>query len=97
MSTGLGMLFGSFLNASRAAGGAAVGILGLGYLMNTLGGLSDKFTWMQKIEPYYYTQAVQALALHDFTWWYPWVPVIAGLVLGIVGLVIFNKRDLPTV
>jgi ABC-type polysaccharide/polyol phosphate export permease len=64
--------------------------------MNTLGGLSNNLSWMEKIEPFYYTQSVQALALHTMTWWYPWVLVITGLVLGIVGLVIFNKRDLPT-
>jgi hypothetical protein len=51
---------------------------------------------MQKIEPFYYTQAIQALALHTITWWYPWVLVITGLVLGIIGLVVFNRRDLPT-
>ncbi len=97
MATGLGMLFGSFLNASRSAGGAAVGIIGLAYLMNTLGGLSNNLSWMQKIQPFYYTQAVQALALHTITWWYPWVLVTIGLVLGIIGLVVFNRRDLPTV
>jgi ABC-2 type transport system permease protein len=97
MATGLGMLFGSFLNSSRAAGGAAIGIIGLFYLMNTLGGLSDKLSWMQKIQPFYYTQAVQALALHSITWWYPWIPVIIGLVTGIIGLVVFNRRDLPTI
>jgi len=96
MLTGLGMLFGSFINASRAAGGAAIGIIGLAYLMNILGGLSDKLTWMKEIEPFYYTPAAQALALHTVTWWYPWVPVIIGLVLGIIGLVVFNRRDLPT-
>ena len=96
MTTGLGMLFGSFINASRAAGGAAIGIIGLAYLMNTLGGLSNNLAWMQKIEPFYYTQAIQALALHTITWWYPWVLVIIGLVLGIIGLVVFNRRDLPT-
>ena len=96
MATGVGMLFGSFNNASRAAGGAAVGIIGLFYLMNTLGGLSDKLSWMQKIQPFYYAQAAQALALHTITWWYPWVLVIIGLVLGIIGLVVFNRRDLPT-
>ena len=96
MATGVGMLFGSFINASRAAGGAAVGIIGLAYLMNTLGGLSDKLSWMQKIEPFYYAQAAEAIALHTITWWYPWVLVIAGLVLGIIGLIVFNRRDLPT-
>jgi putative exporter of polyketide antibiotics len=64
--------------------------------MNTLAGLSDKLTLMQKFEPFYYTQAVPALALHTITWWYPWVLVITGLVLGIIGLVVFNRRDLPT-
>lgn len=96
MATGLGMLFGSFMNASRSAGGAAVGIIGLAYLMNTTGNLADKLNWMLKIEPFYYTQGVQALAEHNINGWYPWVLVIAGLVCGIVGLVIFQKRDLPT-
>jgi beta-exotoxin I transport system permease protein len=96
MATGIGMLFGSFMNASRAAGGAAVGIIGLAYLMNTMGNLSSNLSWMLKIEPFYYTQGVQALAEHNITGWYPWVLVIAGLVCGIVGLVVFQKRDLPT-
>ena len=64
--------------------------------MNTLGSLSDKLSWMLKIEPIYYTQGLQALAEHSITNWYPWVLVVAGLVCGIVGLVIFNRRDLPT-
>ena len=96
MASGIGMLFGSFINASRAAGGAALGIIALAYLMNTLGTLSDKLTWMLKIEPLYYTQGIQALAEHTVTAWYPLVLVTAGLVCGIAGLVIFNRRDLPT-
>ena len=97
MASGIGVLFGSFMNASRAAGGAAIGILALFYLMNTLGGLSNNLSWMLKIEPLYYTQSILALATHNITGWYPLVLVIAGLVCGIAGLVIFNKRDLPTV
>lgn len=96
MASGIGVLFGSFMNASRAAGGAAIGILALFYLMNTLGGLSNSLSWMQKIEPLYYAQSIQALATHDITGWYPIVLVVVGLVCGIVGLVIFNQRDLPT-
>jgi ABC-2 type transport system permease protein len=96
LASGIGMLFGSFLNSSRAAGGAAFGIIGLAYLMNTLGTLSDKLTWMLKIEPLYYTQGIQALAEHSITSWYPAVLVVAGLICGITGLVIFNRRDLPT-
>ncbi|GAC1433618.1 MAG: hypothetical protein NVS4B1_33140 [Ktedonobacteraceae bacterium] len=96
-AAGMGMLFGSFLNASRTAGFTAVGIIFLAYSMNILGALSDKFNWLLKIEPFYYTPAIQALLQHDFTRWYPWVLIAAGLVCGIVGLFIFNRRDLPVV
>jgi ABC-2 type transport system permease protein len=96
MATGLGMLLGSFMNASRTAGGAVVGILFLFYMINTIGGISNNLQWMLKIEPFYYTQGIQALVSHDITGWYPWVLVASGLVLGIIGLVIFNRRDLPT-
>src|SRR5436305_3245476 len=96
MASGIGVLFGSFMNASRAAGGAAIGILALFYLMNTLGGLSNNLSWMVKIEPLYYSQSLLALATHNITGWYPAVLVVVGLVCGIVGLVIFNRRDLPT-
>lgn len=96
MASGIGALFGSFMNGSRAAGGAAIGILALFYLMNTLGGLSNTLSWMQKIEPLYYTQSIQALAEHSITGWYPLVPTILGLICGIAGLLIFNRRDLPT-
>ncbi|HET9999948.1 MAG TPA: ABC transporter permease subunit, partial [Ktedonobacteraceae bacterium] len=95
MASGIGALFGSFMNGSRAAGGAAIGTLALFYLMNTLGGLSDTLSWMQKIQPLYYTQSIQALANHIITWWYPLVLVAVGLVCGIAGLLIFNRRDLP--
>ncbi len=96
-AAGLGMLFGSFMNASRAAGGAAVGIIALGYLINTFGQLTDSINWLLKIGPFYYAPAIDTLVNHQLTWWYPWLLVGAGLVLGIVGLVVFNKRDLPSV
>ncbi len=96
MATGLGLLFGSFIDASRTAGGTVVGILFLFYMMNTFGGITDKLQWMLKIEPFYYAPGIQTLVAHQITWWYPWVLVVGGLVLGLIGLVIFNKRDLPT-
>lgn len=96
-SAGLGMLSGSFINASRAAGGTAVGIIVLGYLINTFGGLSDQLQWMLKISPFYYAPAIDPLINHHLTWWYPWVLVIAGLLCGLAGLLIFQKRDLPVV
>jgi ABC-2 family transporter protein len=96
-AAGLGMFLGSFMNASRAAGGAAVGIIAVAYLINTFGSLSDQFNWLIKISPFYYAPATNLLVNHQLTWWYPWVLVGVGLVLGIAGLVVFNKRDLPTV
>jgi ABC-2 type transport system permease protein len=96
-AAGLGILLGSFINASRAAGGAAVGIIALGYLINTFGQLTDKFSWLLKIGPIYYAPAIETLVNHHLTWWYPWVLVIAGLVFGIAGLVVFIKRDFPAV
>lgn len=94
-AAGLGMLLGSFINASRGAGGAAVGIIALGYLMNTFGSLSDQFNWLLKISPFYYAPAIDPLVFHNLTWWHPWVLVSAGLVCGIAGLIVFNRRDLP--
>jgi ABC-2 type transport system permease protein len=94
-AAGLGMLFGSFINASRAAGGAAVGLIALGYLMSTFGAMSDQLQWLLKLSPFYYAPAIDPLVFHRLTWWYPWVLVIAGLVCGIAGLVVFNRRDLP--
>ncbi len=96
MASGIGMLFASFMNTGRAAGGAAVGIIALAYLMNTIGTLSDKLSWMLKIEPIHYTQGIQALSEHSITGWYPIVLVVGGLVCGFAGLIIFNRRDLPT-
>lgn len=96
-AAGLGMLCGSFINASRAAGGTAVGIIVLGYLINTFGGLSSQLQWLLKISPFYYAPAIDPLINHHLTWWYPGVLVAVGLVCGIVGLVVFNRRDLPTV
>lgn len=96
-AAGLGMFLGSFMNASRAAGGAAVGIIALGYLMSTFGTISDQFSWLLKISPFYYAPSIGPLVFHQLTWWHPLVLVLAGLVLGIAGLVIFNRRDLPAV
>jgi ABC-2 type transport system permease protein len=96
-AAGLGILFGSFINASRAAGGTALGIIALAYLINTFGGLTDQFKWMLKIGPFYYAPSIDPLVFHQLTWWHPLVLVGAGLVFGIAGLIVFIKRDFPAV
>lgn len=95
-AAGLGMLLGSFVNASWAAGWSAVGIIALGYLLNTFGGLSDKYSWLLKISPAYYAPGIDPLVYHHLIWWYPGVLLVAGLVMGSVGVIVFNTRDLPT-
>ncbi len=95
-AAGLGVLLGSLVHASRAAGWSAVGIIALGYILNTFGGLSDNYSWLLKISPYYYAPGIDPLVYHHLIWWYPAVLLVAGLVLGSVGLLVFNKRDLPT-
>ncbi len=66
------------------------------YLLNTFGGLSDKYSWLLKISPSYYAPGIDPLVYHHLIGWYPAVLVIAGLALGGVGLIVFNRRDLPT-
>jgi len=95
-AVGLGMLLGSLSHASRPAGWSAVGIIALGYLLNTFGGLSDKYSWLLKISPSYYAPGIDPLVYHRLIWWDPGVLLVAGLVLGSIGLIVFNKRDLPT-
>jgi beta-exotoxin I transport system permease protein len=95
-AVGLGMLLGSLSHASRPAGWSAVGIIALGYLLNTFGALSDRLSWLLKINPYYYAPGIDPLVYHRLTWWDPLVLLVAGLLLGGVGLMVFKKRDLPT-
>ena len=46
--------------------------------------------------PSYYAPGIDPLVYHHLIWWYPGVLLVAGLILGSVGLIVFNKRDLPT-
>jgi ABC-2 type transport system permease protein len=93
---GVGMLFGSFMDSSRAAGGAALGIVGLGYLISVVGTLSPNLDWLQRIGPFYYARGAQALVGHNITAWYPFVLLGVGVICAIAGLILFNRRDLPT-
>ncbi len=94
---GVGMLFGSIMNASRAAGGATLGIIGLGYLISIVGTLSPNLDWLQRLGPFYYAKGADALVGHTITLWYPFVLLGVGAVCVLAGLIIFNRRDLPTV
>lgn len=94
---GVGMLFGSFLNSSRAAGGATLGIVGLGYLISVVGALTPDLDWLQRLGPFYYARGAEALVGHTITAWYPLVLLGAGAICTIVGLLIFKRRDLPVV
>lgn len=93
---GVGSLFGAFLNSAKAAGGATLGIVGLGYLISILGSFSPDLDWLQRIGPFYYAKGADALVNHTITLWHPLALLGVGLICGIAGLIIFNRRDLPT-
>lgn len=65
LAIGMGLLCGSCINASRSSGGAALGIVFVFYLLNTFGGLSDKFNWLLKITPFYYAKGIDVLLNHQ--------------------------------
>ncbi len=96
IALGFGMLCGASLNSSKAAGWTGVGVLILAYLLNTFGGVAENLNWMRKITPFYYANGLDTLLKHDLTWWHPWMLIGLGLLFGIAGLVIFQRRDLPT-
>ena len=66
------------------------------YLISIVGSLSPNLDWLQRIGPYYYAKGANALVEHTVTVWYPFVLLGAGLICALAGLIIFNRRDLPT-
>jgi ABC-2 type transport system permease protein len=91
---GLGAVISAFSNVARTAGSVAIGVLVLGYLLNSLAGLSDRLTWMTYLSPFHYAQLSAILVQHQITWWH--LVLLTGLgVAGVIaGLIVFERRDL---
>jgi len=89
-----GMLVSSFINSSRSAGGAAIGIIFFSYVLNIAGTLVTQWPWVEKLSPFYYAPMVRILVAQQITWWHLPALLGIGLVLGLTGLIIFNRRDI---
>lgn len=94
LALGLGTVISSFSSVARTAGSIAIGILVLGYLLNSLAALSDRLTWLAYLSPFHYGQLSAILVQHQITWWH--LALLSGLGLAgvIAGLVVFERRDL---
>jgi beta-exotoxin I transport system permease protein len=92
---GLGLLVSAVMSAGRAAGGAATLVVVLWYLFQTFGTAGDKLSFLKYLGPYYYAPSSQVITAEK--WIDPWkllILVAVGLILGIAGLLYFQRRDI---
>ncbi len=92
---GMGLLVSSFMSAGRAAGGVATLVVVFWYLCQTFGTAGDKLSLLKYFGPYYYAASSPVITTEQ--WSDPWkllVPVGAGLIAALAGLVIFHRRDI---
>ncbi|HEU5200453.1 MAG TPA: ABC transporter permease subunit [Ktedonobacterales bacterium] len=91
----VGLLVSAVMSAGRAAGGVATMVVVLGYLFQTFGTAGDTLSFLKYFSPYYYAPSAQVITTEQ--WADPWkllVLVAGGLIAGIVGLVLFQRRDI---
>ena len=92
---GVGLLVSAAMSAGRTAGGVATLVVVLWYLFQTFGTAGDQLSALKYFGPYYYAPSSQVITAEQ--WTDPWkllVPVAAGLIAGLVGLVLFQRRDI---
>lgn len=92
---GLGLLVSAMMSAGRAAGGVATLVVVLWYLCQTFGTTGDRLSFLKYLGPYYYAPSSQVITAER--WSDPWkllVLVAVGILLGIAGLIYFQRRDI---
>ena len=92
---GVGLLVSAVMSAGRAAGGVATLVVVFWYLCQTFGTAGDRLSFLKYLGPYYYAPSSQVITSEQ--WTDPWkllIPVVAGLIAGMVGLVLFQRRDI---
>jgi beta-exotoxin I transport system permease protein len=92
---GMGLFVSALMSAGRAAGGVATLVVVFWYLCQTFGTAGDRLEFLKYLGPYYYAPSSQVITAGQ--WSDPWkllVPVAVGLILGIAGLICFQRRDL---
>jgi ABC-2 type transport system permease protein len=92
---GVGLLISAAASAGRTAGGAATGVVVVGYLAQTFGTASDRLAFLKYLGPYFYAPAGQVMVEQRWagTWQFL-VPMGVGLLAGLVGLLVFLRRDI---
>ncbi len=96
---GVGLLISSVLSAGRLAGGLAVMIPVVGYLCQTFSGTGDKLTFLKYLSPYYYAPSATVIILQQQSAEDIWKLIglaAVGVIAGLVGLVLFQRRDITT-
>jgi len=99
---GLGIFFGglaisiSAITGNRQASLGITGAVGVGaYLLNSLAPLSSNYSLYQKFSPFYYyinnDPLLNGLKIEDFS-----VLIIFAIIFLVIGLIIFQRRDLVT-
>ena len=93
--TGVGLLISSVMSAGRAAGGVATLVIVLWYLFQTFGTAGDRLSFLKYLGPYYYAPSSQVITSEQ--WADPWkllIPLVAGIITTLLGLVLFQRRDI---
>jgi len=91
----MGLLVSATMSRGRAAGGVATLVVVFWYLCQTFGTAGDRLSFLKYLGPYFYAPSAQVITAEQ--WTDPWkllVPVAAGLILGVAGLVYFQRRDI---
>jgi ABC-2 type transport system permease protein len=92
---GVGILCSSALSAARLAGGIATLMVVFGYLAQTLGTASDRLSSLRYLGPYYYAPAAEVIINQRWPGTAMFlVPLLVGLAAAVVGLVLFQRRDI---
>lgn len=92
---GVGLLISAAASSGRTAGGAAAAVVVVGYLAQTFGTASDRLSFLKYLGPYFYAPAGQVMVEQRWagTWQFL-VPLTVGVLAGLVGLVVFLRRDI---
>lgn len=93
--TGVGLLISASTSAGRTGGGAAGVVVVFGYLAQTFGTASDRLEFLKYLGPYFYAPAAQVMVEQRWAGTGRFlVPVTAGALAALVGLVVFRRRDI---
>jgi ABC-2 type transport system permease protein len=76
---------------SSAARGAAVGVLGVSFMLRAAGDTTSSVEWLSWISPLGWSQRIRAFA--DEQWWVAVIPLGVGLILAATAFVLSTRRD----